>query len=157
MQKLPTDLTDGVYRPSAFNLYDDTAETQLAVAYGFDCISGNHNLRDKTIALDTLAAELARANAEYWARAGVATIQRNDYRAVRLLALDHVATNYSNFWRAVSDERRAMKPARQSKPADVVALDDLRLAREAAAREAERSGVQAALVEEPSGQIAAVL
>ena len=153
MQKLPTDLTSGVYRPSEFNLYDNTAETQLAVAYGFDCISGNHNLRDKTIALDPLAAELARANADYWARAGVATIRRNDYRAVRLLALDHLNSHFSNFWRAVSDERRAMKPERHATPAPVVSLADIRAAKAAAAR----ARIAAALREEPSGQIAAVL
>lgn len=139
MQKLPTDLADGVYRPSEFNLYDNKSETQLTVVYGFDCISGNHNLRDKTVALDPLAAELARANADYWARAGVATIRRNDHRAVRLLALSHLEQNYSNFWRAVSDERRAMRPERHATPAPIVSIAELRAARECGAAAAAAS------------------
>lgn len=161
MRNMPSDLTRGVYEPEAHNLYAEPERAMAAAAYGFETVCGEHGLRDKTLALDPVADELARANAEYWAARGVATIRRNDRVMVRKLAVEHLDLQHNSaYWRACTEERRAMAVERRPQPAEVIPLQELRRAREAAVAaaaqariEAERARLQAHIREGADGQL----
>ena len=134
----PKSLTKGVFEPNPLNMYGNPLDLYDWTVIGCQTVVGTHNLRDRTAAIDPVSAEMARANAEYWAELGVRTIWQNDFTKAKRLLLDHTMEHHPAFRRAAAGDLLAMKPERQRTPADVVSISDLRAEREAA-REATRA------------------